>query len=92
MRVGFLRPLRGDLEAQRLRGFGVFITTQEQVPPCGGERTLKALQVRDHRRAADLPDAARALERRQAARRGAAVTPPYVVDVEVSRTPEETGR
>ncbi len=32
------------------------------------------------------------LERRQAARSGAAVTPPQVVDVEVSGMPEETGR
>ena len=31
------------------------------------------------------------LEHRQAARRGAALTPPYVVDVEVSGMPEETG-
>jgi hypothetical protein len=31
------------------------------------------------------------LERRQAARRGAAVTPPQVLDVEVSGMPEETG-
>jgi hypothetical protein len=31
------------------------------------------------------------LERRQAARRGAAVTPPQVLDVEVSGIPEETG-
>ena len=31
------------------------------------------------------------LERRQAIRHGAALTPPYVVDVEVSRMPEETG-
>jgi hypothetical protein len=30
------------------------------------------------------------LERRQAARRGAAVTPPQVLDVEVSGMPEET--
>jgi hypothetical protein len=28
------------------------------------------------------------LERRSAARRGASITPPYIVDVEVSRTPE----
>ena len=28
------------------------------------------------------------LEGRQATRRGAALTPPYIVDVEVSRTPE----
>src|SRR5215211_5575474 len=31
------------------------------------------------------------LERRQAARRGAALTPPHVLDVEVSGMPEETG-
>ena len=31
------------------------------------------------------------LERRQATRRGAAVTPPQVLDVEVSGMPEETG-
>jgi len=31
------------------------------------------------------------LERRQAARRGAAVTPPQVLDVDVSGMPEETG-
>jgi hypothetical protein len=31
------------------------------------------------------------LERRQAARRGAAITPPQVLDVEVSGIPEETG-
>jgi hypothetical protein len=31
------------------------------------------------------------LEHRQAARRGAAVTPPQVLDVEVSRMPEERG-
>jgi hypothetical protein len=30
-------------------------------------------------------------ECRRAARRGAALTPPYVVDVEVSGMPEETG-
>jgi hypothetical protein len=32
------------------------------------------------------------LERRRATRRGAALTPPQVFDVEVSRTPEETER
>jgi hypothetical protein len=32
------------------------------------------------------------LERRQAARRGAVLGPPYVVDVEVSGMPEETRR
>jgi hypothetical protein len=31
------------------------------------------------------------LERRQAARRGAALTPPQALDVEVSGMPEETG-
>jgi hypothetical protein len=32
------------------------------------------------------------LERRQAARRGAAVTPPQVLDVDISGMPEVTGR
>jgi hypothetical protein len=70
----------------------VFLTTQEEVPLCAEERILKALQVRDNHREPDLPGAARVIGRRRAARRGAALTPPYVVDVEVSGMLEETGR
>jgi hypothetical protein len=78
--------LRGDLEVLRPDGLGVF-SPQEEVLYV--EESILSKLYRHGTTIERQPNRAlHELERRQATRRGAALTPPYIVDVEVSRTPE----
>jgi hypothetical protein len=84
--------LAGRSEALRPGSFGVYLAPRGG-PLCARQRTLKALRVREtmarqiHRVWHKL---ARQLARQQAAEGGAELTPPRVLDVEVSGMPTET--
>jgi hypothetical protein len=81
--------LQADLEAQRLRDV---THTSNRWASMWKERILSKRSTYETAIERQLNRALHQLERRQAARRGAALTLPQVLDVEVSGMPEEAPR
>ena len=90
--VGILTSLAGRSRGPAARGLRG-VSRLKRRPSIARQRTLKALRVRGamarqiHRVWHKL---ARQLARRQAAEGGAELTPPQVLDIEVSKMPTET--
>jgi hypothetical protein len=84
--------LRGDLESLRHSGFGGVSHTSRRGGLYVEESVLSRLSRYGTHHKRQPYRALHELERRQTSRRGAALTPPYVVDVEVLGMSEETRR